>query len=174
MTISDKGTLASFIRDGDYISFTADKSGTAVQYSPTAAPGAAVIGAFAARNGKVKYYSAPEAAELLQNESVGAEKALVHSIEGMPEPKVTPTSTKIFNALVAYATSGYDIDPVWDGRLADFHREVIYPATGLRQDGRLIRAVKKLATMTPAFEVAKIDREYYVRVDWAKLEAGES
>jgi len=171
MTISDRGTLASIVRDGDYISFTADKGGVSVQYSPTAAAFAPIIGAFAAKHGRVKYLGATEAADLLKNRSTGAEEALIRAIEGCPDTKKATEATKILNALVSYASSGYEIPPIWDGRLTDFHKEVLYPAAGLRNDGHLVRNMNKVAAMTPAVEVTKLEREYYVRVDWAMLAA---
>jgi hypothetical protein len=172
MKISEQGTLAAVVREGDYLVFHSNQSGIHVEYSPSATPGAAVIGAFASRKGTLRYLDANEAGELIQNYSLAAEEHLVRSLEISGAAKKQTTTQKLLVTIRAYADAGYQEtaeNPVWDGRLVEFHREIIYPATGLPYCSNLITSLRRVAKIVPGITIAKTGREHFITVEWGAV-----
>lgn len=172
MKISELGTMAAVVREGDYLVFRSNQSGIHVEYSPSASPGSPVIGAFASRRGRLRYMEAAEAADLVQNFSIAAEEQLVRSLELSGAPKNQKLSDKLLSALRSYADAGYretSERPVWDGRLSEFHREILYPALGVPYSPAIVRALQAVAKRVPGITVAKVAREHFLTVEWGAL-----
>jgi hypothetical protein len=172
MKISELGTLAAVVREGDYLVFCSNQTGVHVEYSPSATPGAPVIGAFASRKGALRYLDAREAGELVQNYSLAAEEHLVRSLELSPNKGKQTLTQKVILALQTYADAGYQEtaeNPVWDGRLVDFHREIIYPATGVAYSPPMISALRRVGKRLPGVTIAKTGREHFITVEWGAV-----
>lgn len=172
MKISDLGTLAAVVREGDYLVFHSNQNGIHVEYSPSASPGSPVIGAFASRRGRLRYMEAAEAADLVQNFSIAAEEHLVRSLELSSAPKTQKLPDKILTAVRSYADAGYQETadrPVWDGRLRDFHREILYPATGVPYTPGFVMSVRAVAKRIPGITLAKVGREHFITVEWGAI-----
>lgn len=171
MTLQE-GVLAAIVREGDYLVFRVDGGGLGVEYSPDAPPGARVVGAFAAKRGKVKYWSDIESAKFLSEYPVETEGRLVAEFLGTDKGRKTLTDS-VIAALKAYADAGYvqtKERPRWDGKLSDFHQEVFYPALGLPYSSNIIRAVKRASVRVPGVEVGKSETgDLLVTVDWPEI-----
>jgi hypothetical protein len=175
MIVSNSGTLAAVVRQGDYLVFKSEKWGVAVEYSPDAEPGAPVVGGFAAQNGRATYFSAEETSKLLQNHPLTVEDELVLALEiGSKRQRPKSTVDVIMGAIRIYADSGYETTaqaPVWDGRLTRFHKEVVGPLTGLTYTRFLAKTYKRIPAMLPGVEMFSLNCQHWIRVDWPRVES---
>jgi hypothetical protein len=175
MTVSKSGAMASIVKLGDYLVFKSERLGLSVEYSPEAPPENPIIGAFCAKNGVVQYLNASETAKLLQEAPTGAEEALIREIEfGARFGRVKNTIDKIVEAIRIYADSGYSMtreQPIWDGKLADFHREVVEPLSGVSMGEHVLKLYRKVPEMLPGIELTRTTKKVYIRVDWKEVEA---
>lgn len=171
MKISENGTLASMVKEGDYVVFKSDRNGLSVEYAPGGPAGAAIIGAFAARRGQIKYWNATEASEFLLNYSLSAEDHLVAAIELGGSKKEKSLADQFIEAIQVYSDSGYEATETlsWDGKLEDFYRTVLYPMTGVAYGTRAIQAMRKVAQRLPGVELYKPTKELYVKVRWDQV-----
>jgi hypothetical protein len=171
MKISEGGTLAAIVKEGDYVVFKADRNGISVEYAPGGPAGAAVVGAFAARRGKIRHWNAPEASAFLQNYSLSAEDHLIAAIEVGGTKKEKTLADQLIEALQVYSDSGYEETNIltWSGKLEDFHRTVLYPMTGVPFSSQITRAMKAVAKRLPGVEVFKPGRELFVKVRWDQV-----
>ena len=170
MKFGERGTMAAIVRQGDYLVFRSDRNGISVEYSPDAVQGAPIVGGFAARRGAIRYYDAKEASELVQNYSLGAEDTIIREIELSGASRKQKTlAERVLEAIQTFADNGYAsawTDPVWDGRLTDFHREFLYPVLGISYNQKLVSAVKNAAKAVYGLELGKIGQELFLKVNW--------
>ena len=175
MTISKAGAMASIVKMGDYLVFKSEKLGLKVEYTPEVDPNNPVIGAFAAKNGVVHYLNAQETAELLKENPTNAEEILIRGIEfGSRFGRVKTTLDKMVEAVRIYANSGYATitdSPVWDGRLTDFHRQVVEPLTGLPFSEGVSKLYRKLPPLMPGLRIETNGKRSFITVDWREVES---
>ena len=175
MTISKAGAMASIVKMGDYLVFKSEKLGLTVEYTPEADPNNPVIGAFAAKNGVVHYLNAQETAELLRENPTNAEELLIRGIEfGAQFGRAKSALDKMVDAIRIYADSGYATitdSPIWDGKLPDFHRQVVEPLTGLSFSDNVSKLYRKIPALLPGFRVETNLKRSFVTVDWREIES---
>jgi hypothetical protein len=178
MKVSSKqGALVSFIREGDYFVISSTKRGLGVEYAPTGPTEAQIIGAFASLNGRVRFWNAQEAAWIRENYGLSAEDHLVSEVERSFSEvgKQKPLQQRFVDALQTYANAGYDLEPVWDGSVDDFWREVLYPISGTKalKVQTVARALQKTASMVPGITVEKTGSQWFINVRWAAIQSRE-
>jgi hypothetical protein len=175
MIISKSGALASIVKQGDFLVFKAEKLGLTVEYSPDASPENPVIGAFAARNGVVHYLNPAETAKLLAENPTNAEEMLVRGIEfGSQYGRVKNALDKMVDAIRVYADSGYATtadEPIWYGKMPDFHRMVVEPLTGLTLNENITRLYRRIPEMIPGVTLERTGKRVFVTVDWKMVES---
>jgi hypothetical protein len=175
MTISKSGSLASIVKQGDYLVFKAEKLGISVEYSPDAPPENPVLGAFAARNGVVRYLNAGETSKLLADFPTSAEEMLIREIEfGSRYGRAKSTLDKIVDAIQIYADAGYSTTAegrVWQGRLKDFHREVVEPLSGVQFSEHVLKLYRKVPVLLPGIQLDRGLKRVDISVDWGAVES---
>ena len=177
MKVSNTGTLASVVREGDYLVFRSEKWGISVEYSPGSTPGAPVIGGFAAKNGRATFFDATEAAQLIQNYPLTAEEEMIIALDlGSKRQRPKSTVDIIADAIRVYADSGYQTtldSSVWDGKLAAFHKQIVSPLTGIGYSRFVAKTYKRIPAMLPGFELFSVNMQNWVRVEWRKVESSK-
>lgn len=175
MKISNTGTLAAIVRQGDFLVFRSEKWGIAVEYSPDAQLGAPIVGGFAARNGNATFFEADEVSKLLQNYPLTAEDELIVALElGSKRQRPKSTVDILKDAIRVYADAGYETTadaPFWEGKLAKFHKEVVAPLTGIGYTRFLAKTYKRIPAMLPGFELFSVNNQNWVTADWRKIES---
>lgn len=165
----------SAVREGDYFMLRAGRHGIEVDYAPTAPENAPLVGAFASIRGRTKFWDARKAAHLLEQHGRAFEEALAREVEIRPGEigPEEPLSARVLAALQAFAGGGYAMtaqNPVWDGRVTEFQRDILYPALGeALTEAKLARALRKAGEMCPGIEVAKTGKEWFVTLRWAQI-----
>lgn len=173
MKIGSNRSLASLVREGDYLVFKAEKGGILVEYSPGSAPGAPLIGAFVAKNGVAKYLDAQEAAVLIDNFQMAAEDHLLTLMDTNPGKKEKSLTDKIVDAIRVYADGGYRTtveNPVWDGPLDEFFKEVIYPYVGIPFNAGCKKAIYRAQSRIPGVAIGKLGTKDFITVHWGRVE----
>ena len=175
MTISKSGAMASIVKMGDYLVFKSEKLGLTVEYTPEADPNNPIIGAFASKNGVVHYLDARETADLLKENPTNAEEMLIRGIEfGAQFGRAKSALDKMVEAIQIYANSGYATiteSPIWDGKLPEFHRQVVEPLTGLPFVKNVSNLYRKIHTLLPGIKVETNGKRSFITVDWREIES---
>jgi hypothetical protein len=174
MRIDKQGRCASFVRDGDCFIVHTGVGGTSFEYSPTSEPGAPVIGAFVASSTFLRYFTAVEAATLLDEHGVSAEEHLLTSAKvGEFREEMLLGAEKdplddFFKRLCALGAS-MKAGITYDGSLNEWYADIatlVSPGMPIKTARKLIRKLSQKGLGITVYGGASAQR---VAIDWDML-----
>jgi len=185
MITTDDPGLASIIRTGDFFVVKSGANGLSVEYSPDAALGAPVSGAFASIQKQLIVWTEKETAQLLKDKGDDTEAFLMREarrqlaagalarVNNRREPVFTDNLKEVYARLLkGFAKEYHSQGGCWHGLLKDFHAEITNRLFAAPLTTRTRSALLNLERVLPGIRLKQTGKGfngYEITVDWEAL-----